>query len=287
MSFSTLALVLSAAVLHAVWNLAAKRVDGDGYVFVWWYTLCSALLWLPVGVIALLHSGQGFTWTLLLSAATSGVIHIVYALSLQTGYARADLGIVYPTARGTGPVLTIALALLVLGESPTWHSLLGAVIIIAGIVVVASGSRGRTDRPIGAGIAWGVLTGTAIAGYTLWDGHAVSAWHVQPVTYFALSVGFQSMLMLPGLARPGTASPLGVLRRTWREVATVAVLSPLAYILVLVAMQSAPVSLVAPVRESSIVIGSLLAWWMFSEPRPGRRIVGAVIVLGGVALIAA
>ena len=66
----------------------------------------------------------------------------------------------------------------------------------------------------------------------------------------------------------------------------VAVLSPLAYVLVLEAMRTAPVSLVAPARESSIVVGSLLAWWLFKEPDPLRRLLGAVIVLGGIALIA-
>lgn len=287
MTPTTLALVLTAAVLHAVWNLAAKRVSGDGFVFVWLYNLSSALLWLPIGLVVLARSGQPFTATLLLAALASAVIHIVYELSLQTGYDRADLGVVYPTARGTGPVLTIIMALALLGERPSIPSLLGALVIIGGIVVVASGSRGSGGSPLRTGLAWGVATGTAIAGYTLWDSHAVSAWHVPPTTYFALSVGFQSLLMLPGLARPGTASPLAVLRRTWREVATIAVLSPLAYILVLVALQTAPVSLVAPIRESSIVIGSLLAWWLFGEARPGRRILGAVIVLAGVALVAA
>ena len=75
-------------------------------------------------------------------------------------------------------------------------------------------------------------------------------------------------------------------RAHWREILLVAVLSPLAYVLVLEAMRTAPVSLVAPVRESSIVVGSLLAWWMLGEPDPRRRILGALIVLAGIALIA-
>lgn len=286
MTAGPLGLVLVAAVLHALWNLAAKRVSGDGYVFIWWYNLFSAVLWLPVGLVSLAESGQGLTRTLVLAALVSAVIHIAYELALQTGYDRADLGIVYPTARGTGPVLTIVLALVLLGERPTGLALLGALVIIAGIVVVASGSAGGARGHLASGIAWGVATGTAIAGYTLWDGHAVSAWDAPPITYFALSVGFQSLLMLPGLQRPGIARPGVVLRRTWKEVLVIAVLSPLAYILVLMAMQSAPVSLVAPTRESSIVIGSLLAWWMFGEKRPGRRIAGAVIVLAGITLIA-
>ena len=71
----------------------------------------------------------------------------------------------------------------------------------------------------------------------------------------------------------------------WREMATVAVLSPAAYILVLVAMQTLPVTIVAPARESSIVVGSLLAWWLFREAQPVRRLAGAVVVLGGITLL--
>jgi len=77
------------------------------------------------------------------------------------------------------------------------------------------------------------------------------------------------------------------IRPNWRKIGVVAVLSPAAYILVLIAMQTTPVAVVAPVRESSIVVGSLLAWWLYREANPGRRVLGALIVLGGIALIAA
>src|SRR5699024_11284366 len=88
------------------------------------------------------------------------------------------------------------------------------------------------------------------------------------------------------LVRRHRGSLRPVARAHWREILLVAALSPLAYVLVLEAMRTAPVSLVAPVRESSIVVGSLLAWWMFREPDPRRRILGAVIVLAGIVLIA-
>ncbi len=76
-----------------------------------------------------------------------------------------------------------------------------------------------------------------------------------------------------------------MLSRHRREVLAVAVLSPLAYVLVLQALTVAPVSLVAPLRESSIVVGALLGWWLLGEPRPARRLVGAAVVLGGIALL--
>jgi drug/metabolite transporter (DMT)-like permease len=107
-----------------------------------------------------------------------------------------------------------------------------------------------------------------------------------PIVYFAFTVAWQTALLTPGAFRRGRqGKALGILRRHRREIAIVAVLSPLAYILVLEAMRTVPVSLVAPAREASIVVGSLLAWWLFKEPHPARRLVGAAIVLAGIALI--
>lgn len=286
MSTFALALVLVAALCHAVWNLAAKRVRTDGYAFVWSYDLGSVLLWAPLAIISLVQSGIGFSPALLLAPLVSGVLHIAYQLTLQTGYARADLGVVYPVARGVGPVLSMVVAILVLGERPGWAAALGALVVIGGIVVVATGRSAAGRHGLRAGVAWGAATGLAIAAYTLWDSYSVATLELPPVLYFVTSCLWQVVLMTPTLLRRHRASLPPVLRLHWREIVLVAVLSPLAYILVLEAMRTAPVSLVAPARESSIVVGSLLAWWLFKEPDPLRRMLGAAIVLAGIVLIA-
>ncbi|PWH06232.1 EamA family transporter [Brachybacterium endophyticum] len=305
MTGTALALVLGAAVLHALWNLAAKRASGDGYLFVWWYNVASAVLWLPIGLVVLARAGWPIGWELAVGPAVSAIFHIVYQLCLQTGYQRADLGVVYPVARGTGPLLTVVVALAVLGERPGWVAVGGGLVVIAGIVVVATGGSRALRHRASTGIWWGALTGAGIAAYTLWDDHAVTTWALAPVTYFSLGCTLQALAMTPGAllrsraARAGgdqapaagsdvgPASALAVLRRSRLEIGIVAVLSPLAYVLVLEAMHTTPVALVAPARESSIVVGSLLAWWLFREPDPLRRLLGAVVVLGGIALIVA
>lgn len=285
MTGSALALILIAALFHAVWNIAAKRVQGDGYSFVWWYNAFSAAIWLPIGLVVLAQAGWPWSWGLLVGPLVSAVLHIGYALTLQTGYDRADLSVVYPVARGTGPLLTMACALVVLGERPGWSAALGGVVVIAGVAVVATGrTSGRRGRAA-AGLRYGIATGVMIAAYTLWDNHSVTSLALAPIAYFSLGSAWQTLILSPGLRRQALR-PLQVLRRWWREVAVVAVLSPAAYILVLQAMRTTPVALVAPVRESSIVIGSLLAWWLFKEPRPLRKLVGALVVLAGIALIA-
>lgn len=286
MSASVLALVLVAALCHALWNLAAKRVDTDGFTFVWCYDLASVVLWAPLAIYALIRADLGVTPALLVAPLISGVLHIAYQLTLQTGYARADLGVVYPVARGVGPVLSMVVAILVLGERPGWAAALGALTVIAGIVVVATGHSGTSRQGVRAGVAWGAMTGVAIAAYTLWDSISVTTFGLPPVTYFVSSCLWQVVLMTPALLRRHRDRLSPVLRTRWREIAAVAVLSPLAYVLVLEAMRTAPVSLVAPARESSIVVGSLLAWWLFKEPNPLRRLLGAGIVLAGIVLIA-
>src|SRR5699024_5885852 len=159
MSALALALVLLAALCHAVWNLAAKRVADGGFAFVWCYDVASVVLWAPLALVVLARSDAGILPVLLPAALVSGLIHVAYQLTRQTGYARADLGVVYPVARGVGPVLSMAIAILVLGERPGWQAGVGAAGIVAGIVVVAIGKSAAGRRGLRAGLAWGAATG--------------------------------------------------------------------------------------------------------------------------------
>lgn len=111
-------LVLIAALCHATWNIAAKFLSGDRVAFIWAYGGISTLWGLPVGIIVLLATHGTVTPMLLIAPLVSGIIHVGYGLALQTGYAKADLGIVYPVARGAGPLLSMIIAIGVLGSGP-------------------------------------------------------------------------------------------------------------------------------------------------------------------------
>ncbi|WP_295980823.1 DMT family transporter [uncultured Variovorax sp.] len=280
----TVALVLVAAAAHALWNIASKYKRGDTLLFVWAYTCASALLWVPIGVVLMVNAQQAPDWRLAVGSAVSAALHIAYSLALQAGYDRAELGVVYSVARGTGPVLTMLFAVLLLGERLTTLAMLGALLIVAGILVVVGNlfrSRGGRTVP---GILWGGATGATIATYTLWDSYSITAWHLAPVSYYAGTLLLQGLMLTPvALLRRHRIA--GVLRADAVPILVVAVLSPLAYILVLTAMQSAPVALIAPLRESSIVIGAFLACWLFREGHLARRVAGGLIVLAGIAAI--
>ena len=285
---AALLLVLVAALAHALWNFEAKTVPDGGVVFVYLYMAASALVWVPLAVLWLVFwdpETPAPTW--LLGAVVSGALHIVYSITLQRGYTAADMNVVYPVSRGTGPLLTIVVSVLLLGERPPPVALAGALVVVAGVVIIATGSStGAGLRARRAGLVYGLATGASIAAYTLWDDHAVNALAVPPLPYFALGLLVQVLVLAPASWHDRERA-----RLVWsvhrRQVVAVALLSPLAYVLVLQAMRMAPVSLVAPARESSIVVGSLLAWLVLREPHPARRLVGAAVVLAGIAALVA
>ena len=271
-------LVVSAAIAHAGWNLSAKRVPHGGALFVWLGAVCSVVVLSPFVVVVLVQGGLPGVWWL--AFGVSGVIHLGYFVLLQRGYRVGDLSVVYPLARGSGPLLSVVAAVWVLGERPGVLALVGAGGVILGVFVIGglgiSGTRG---------VGYGIATGALIATYTLWDAHAVTTLAVSPFVLMAGSSAVETVLLAPyALARRPAVAKLW--REHWLPAVTVGLLSPLAYVLVLFAMRMAPVSLVAPARELSIVVGSLGAWLLLKEPNPLRRLAGAVVVLAGVAAIA-
>jgi drug/metabolite transporter (DMT)-like permease len=288
MSPTAVVLVLVAAFAHAGWNLAAKRAGAGGAVFVWLYATASVVLLVPVAVAVVLVTGARPAWSWLLAPAVSGLVHVAYFVLLQRGYAVGDLSVVYPLARGTGPLLTVLFAVVVLRERPGVVALAGAFAVVVGVFVIGGsggGASGSASARRGASLLYGVVTGITIAGYTLWDAHAVTTLGVPPLVLLAGAVVVESTALTPlALAR---RPQIGALWRDHRNDALmVAVLSPVAYVLVLYALRIAPVALVAPARELSIVIGGVIAWRVLGEPNPVRRLTGAAIVLAGVFALA-
>jgi drug/metabolite transporter (DMT)-like permease len=277
-----LSLVLGSAVLHATWNLLAKGAGG-GAAFVWLGGLAAALLYAPVALGWAALSGGEVGAAGVAFMAGSAVIHSGYFLALQRGYAAGDLSLVYPLARGTGPLLSVVAAVAILGERPGLAALAGAALVVVGALSLTSGvGRGAAA---GAATAYALVTATLIATYTLWDAHAVTTLGQSPLLYYWGSEVARAVFLAPLALRDR-----GAVRSTWRgerrAVLGVAVLSPLAYVLVLMALTLAPVSLVAPAREASIVIGALLGASVLGEGHGRRRAAAAVVILAGIALLA-
>jgi drug/metabolite transporter (DMT)-like permease len=213
--------------------------------------------------------------------AGSGALHALYFVLLQRGYATGDLSLVYPLARGTGPLLSTAVAIVALGERPSALAIAGAAIIVAAVFSLAGRPRGGA----GQGAIFALLTGVAIAGYTLWDKQAVDEHDLSPVAYF-WGTNLANMLVLT----PWILRHRDKVRSAWatsrRHAAAVGLLSPLAYVLVLFALAEAPVSYVAPARETSILLATLLGVTVLGEGQGRRRVVAAAAMVLGVTALA-
>ncbi|QHT57281.1 EamA family transporter [Cellulomonas sp. H30R-01] len=285
MSAVAVVLVLTSSLAHAVWNLLVKRVPGGGPVFVWVYSVLSVVLLVPVAATVVVR-GTGLTLAVAGASAVSAVLHMVYALALQWAYAHADMNVAYPVARGVGPLVVVAVAVVALHQRLTWLAVAGVVAILVGVAVVARGGAGPAGATTGSGAPYGVLVGVTIAGYTLWDDHAINVVGADPLVYYVGTAVLQC-LVLTALCWRRRAQGVAVLRTSWRTAAAVAVLVPLSYVLVLVAMQDAPVALVATLRCTSIVFGSLAGWLLLGERSGPHRLAGAAVVLAGVGALVA
>jgi len=140
-------------------------------------------------------------------------------------------------------------------------------------------------RRLDPGIAFGILTGVAIAAYTIWDAHALRTWGLAPVAFMVGCTLIEIVLYAPWMVRR-RCELVPVVRAHWPRIVAFGVLSPLSYILILTAVTLAPVALVAPMREVSVVLVSLFGAMILREGSAFRRITASVVVVGGVVLLA-
>lgn len=284
MSIYALLLVVAAAVLHAAWNLITKQVNGK-LPFFWLVSLASSILCLPFLYLQATREHLTLNFIITGFALVSAVLHLLYFVLLQTGYRKADLSIVYPVARGAGPLFSVAGAILLFQEKPGILAIAGICLIIAGVVVM-TGFRVSKDARLVKGIEYGLLTGLFIAAYTLWDKAAVVDHHVSALLITFASMLFPLLILIPVVVKRQDEVKQEV-RTHWKQVIMVAVFQPLSYLLVLIALKSTPVTYVAPARELSIVIGVFFGANLLKEADARKRIIAAVVILAGIVLLAA
>ena len=291
MPVSALAMVIVAALLHAFWNIVAKKTGGNRH-FVLMGGLLLALLWAPAGLWLGWRDVPQWGWPQWTLVALSGFTHLAYFTVLLKGYRLSDLTVVYPVARGTGPLISSLLAVAVLGEALTLHGAVGVLCVCGGVFIIAGGPallRAAHDPAqrarVHAGLRWGAATGVLIAVYTVLDGYSVKKLLIGPilVDYFGNLVRLP--FMLPTLLRDPAGFADAWRRYKWHAV-VLGLVSPLAYILVLYAVRLAPVSHVAPAREISMLFAALVGGKLLGEGDRGQRMLGAVLMAGGVALLA-
>jgi drug/metabolite transporter (DMT)-like permease len=260
----TLALVLSAAVFHALWN-RTLHIAGDRVPVMAVGNLVAGAALLPVTAFR----PPWEVWPLII---VSAMAEAAYSLCLATAYSRGALSVVYPLGRGTAPLLVTLGGWLLLAEGPGARGLAGAAALALGLALVALAGHRAGQR---TAVGFALLTGVCIATYSLVDARAVR--EVSAPGYLG-AVLFLTGLFLVGWMRGGTAR----LRTNLRPGLLVAFGSTAAYLLVLLAFQRAQAGRVSTLREISVLLGIALA-----AERPGRHVwVGAALVVTGMFLAA-
>ena len=282
MSLTAFLLVVVGALMHAYWNVQMKRARG-GPGFIWLFILVAVAMLAPAGLWRLVETGWWSDTRFLMAAAASAIVHVIYHNALQLGYRHGDFSTVYPIARGVAPLMTVVGAALLLSEAVPFTNWIGVCAIAGGIVLLSFkwGSGATHDTK---GIGFAILTGISITAYTLIDGWAVVELHVDPVAYYFVSLVFRAILFTPP-ALHAFESVKQAGRESLREVAIVGIFSPVAFLLVLMAMQLAPVSQVAPLREISMLFGALAGGMHFGERLGRARVIGILAIAAGAVLV--
>lgn len=287
MPLSALALVVLAGFIHASWNIAAKKADGD-VRFVAFTAVVLMVFWAPVGLWVGWQQVPNWgviEWALVLASA---VIHVGYFTVLLRGYRKSDLTVVYPLARGSGPLLSSMVAILFLGEQISALGLVGIFGVVCGVFLIAGGPAlwkaahdPQQQARVRKGIFYGAITGLFIASYTVVDGYAVKVALMSPILVDYVGNLLRLVFLVPTLLHERS-----VVAQMWRKqrryALIVGIFSPVSYVLVLYAMQVAPLSHVAPAREVSMLFAALLGGHLLGEKDRGPRILGAAFIAMGV-----
>src|SRR5690625_1283518 len=169
--------------MHATWNFLAKQSQG-GNLFVWLYMLVASIFLTPVALWVIYHQGLHLGWLEISIIIGSILLHIVYSISLQYGYKIGDLSLVYPTARGTGPFIVAVSAIFIYGETLTWWTFSGILLIVSSIFILGGGLKNVKNPDTKIPLLYGVYVGAIIASYTLVDKGAVSVANLSPIVYY-------------------------------------------------------------------------------------------------------
>ena len=271
MPLATLAIVLTAATVHATWNLIVVRAQ-DRQATTAIVIAVSVVLFLPVALLSWHLEPEVWPYV-----AVSGMLEIAYYWMLTVAYQRAEMSLIYPIARGSAPVLVLIGSVLIVGAPTSAGQAIGVVLVAAGILMVR-GLRGPA-RWADVGIALAVAG--LIASYTLVDAQGVK--HADPLTYLVL------ILVPPAIAAVAFIAVRGGVARVRRSTNTLSlvggVCNGLAYALVLIALTQAPAPSVSAVRETSVVIATVLAAVVLKERVGPIRLMGSIVVALGVAFV--
>ncbi|MCW5942741.1 MAG: EamA family transporter [Fimbriimonadaceae bacterium] len=268
-------LVLVSAALHLLWNSLVKAAD-DPVRFSLWMQGVGALAALPIGLVL----GGRFHPKVVLFATGSGIFYALYYCAMGTGYRLGEISRAYPIVRGVAPAAACLAGVWLYGERPSALASIGMLVVILATLAIARLELG-TGRVPGRAAWLAVVAGFASAGYLVVDKQGIA--HANPALYLSLSFGAGFVLQAFAMRAMGWAvAPPAVTpaRLGWAGLACAG-----GYLLILVAMGMAPLSVVVPLRAASVVFSVYAGARLFGEPSGAAKYVAATAILAGIVAI--
>jgi drug/metabolite transporter (DMT)-like permease len=278
MSIAVFFIVLAAAAMHAGWN-AMLKVKLEPFVAMVLIHTCGMIISFPALLVLGFPKIETWPWL-----AASAIIHLGYYITLSAAYARADMGQVYPIARGSAPLMTGLIGVWIFGEAVSIPGGAGIALLAAGIVVMSLKSAGDAAHMDRRALVYAGLTAITISLYTISDGigarlsgdafaYTAALFLVDGVCLLAFAVWWKG--------RDGLKPALEFLPHGFAGGA----MSCAAYGIAIWAMTVAPIPLVAAVRETSVLWGAAIAVVFLKEPLRANRIIAACLIVAGLVLI--
>ncbi len=281
-----LGIVLAAAFLHSSWNYLLKKSQRK-IAFIWLLLLVGSIILVPMFLFFWPQGGISKTgW---ICVVATGILHALYFWFMGGAYERGDLSLVYPLARGSGPLFVPIFAVGLLHEELSILGIIGIALVIFGIYVIhlrSFSGQSFLDPFLamrsGASI-WALCTGFAIAGYSLVDKIGVSI--VPPPAYIYLMLIITWLLLTPYVF---------IREKKWLNdewnlnkgtIIVAGFLSPFTYLMILFAFKMSKVSYVVAVRELSIVFSTLYGIIWLKEKHGKQKITGGIVIALGVIFI--
>ncbi len=262
---------LTAAVLHAGWNLIAKR-SIDPFIALWGqFAVAAAASAIVLTMIGGLPPAA-WAWALL-----SGLIHLPYVLGLAWAYRHGDFSLAYPVARGGGALLAAIGGLVLLDDQLKTLSIIAIVVIAGGMALLAAGAPANQ-------VLMALLVATTIGSYTVVDSHAARQFGgIRYVLGVFIMMGI--CVSITGVIGGRTGELKALSATVWRRTALAGVMTVVTYGLVLLAVRDAAVGYVAALRESSVLIATVVGWRMLGEQRGQIRTAAAMVIVTGLVLL--
>lgn len=279
MSGLLVALVLSAALLHASWNALVKS-GGVPEFTIASYQLLGAVLCL--GLVWLVPIPDPQSWPYIIASV---VIHNFYYFSMAQAYRTGDLSQVYPLFRGLAPVLVAIAAAVFAGEVLTGHTVMGIVLISGGLVSITLLGKqfGQISRPA---LRWGLTTSVLIATYTVVDGIGVRLTE-HPASYILWLFVFEVFPIAIWLLLTQKQAWFNYMRESRVNILFGGIASSMAYGLVIFAMSLGAMAVVSSLRETSVIFAALIGTLLLGEPFGRQRIVATLLVALGIIVMRA